>query len=149
MHVLLSNLLIKRIRVKAFANHISACLSRAAAITHNTLADSDTNITYGLAFVLSCLSEYLVCFLRNLLIGVRRGFLPYVRMPLPFYMAKTRLPWLCIDPICHTPHLLEVCMEHERSRIQRPPAAQRRRPRRGVSSQARRHLPLPPLGGRW
>jgi hypothetical protein len=30
----------------------------------------------------------------------------------------------------------------------RPPAAQRRRPRRGVHSQARRHLPLPPRGGR-
>jgi hypothetical protein len=31
----------------------------------------------------------------------------------------------------------------------RPPAAQRRPPRRGVRSQARRHLPLPPRGGRW
>jgi hypothetical protein len=31
----------------------------------------------------------------------------------------------------------------------RPPATQRRRPRRGVRSQARRHLPLPPHGGRW
>jgi hypothetical protein len=30
----------------------------------------------------------------------------------------------------------------------RPPAAQRRPPRRGVRSQARRHLPLPPRGGR-
>jgi hypothetical protein len=31
----------------------------------------------------------------------------------------------------------------------RPPAAQRRRPRRGVRLQARWHLPLPPRGGRW
>jgi hypothetical protein len=31
----------------------------------------------------------------------------------------------------------------------RPPAAQRRRPRRVVRSHARRHLPLPPRGGRW
>jgi hypothetical protein len=32
--------------------------------------------------------------------------------------------------------------------MRRPPAAQRRRPRSGVRSQARRHLPLPPRGGR-
>jgi hypothetical protein len=30
-----------------------------------------------------------------------------------------------------------------------PAKAQRRRPRREVRSQARRHLPLPPRGGRW
>jgi hypothetical protein len=30
-----------------------------------------------------------------------------------------------------------------------PPAAQRRPPRRGVRSHARRHLPLPLRGGRW
>jgi hypothetical protein len=30
-----------------------------------------------------------------------------------------------------------------------PSAAQRRRPRRGVRLHARRHLPLPPRGGRW
>jgi hypothetical protein len=34
-------------------------------------------------------------------------------------------------------------------RTRRPPAAQRRRSRRGVRSQAYRHLPLPPRGGRW
>jgi hypothetical protein len=33
--------------------------------------------------------------------------------------------------------------------VGRPPAAQLRRPRRGVRSQARRHLPLPPRVGRW
>jgi hypothetical protein len=33
--------------------------------------------------------------------------------------------------------------------IWRPPAAQRRRPRRGVLSHARRHSPPPPRGGRW
>jgi hypothetical protein len=34
-------------------------------------------------------------------------------------------------------------------RLRRPPAAQRWRPRSGVRSQVRRHLPLLPRGGRW
>jgi hypothetical protein len=42
-----------------------------------------------------------------------------------------------------------MLVEHVIDVLRRPPAAQRRRPRRGVRSQARRHLPLPPRGGRW
>jgi hypothetical protein len=38
---------------------------------------------------------------------------------------------------------------HEVVLKRRPAAAQRRRPRSGVRSQARWHLPLTPRGGRW
>jgi hypothetical protein len=50
--------------------------------------------------------------------------------------------WKCKEP------LLRFFL-HTLIMIGRPPAAQRRRPRRGERSHARRHLPPPPRGGRW
>jgi hypothetical protein len=71
-------------------------LSKAAAITHNSGADySDTMLTYGLAFLTYRLSSDLVCLLRNLPIGVRRGFLVgIVRVvPCPLFLQGFKPPF--------------------------------------------------------
>ena len=79
-----------------YSEFILYSLSKAAAIsTQQYGADySDTMLTYGLAFLTYRLSAYLVRLLRNLPIGVQRGFLVgIVRVvPRPLFLQGFKPP---------------------------------------------------------